>query len=638
MARSMKILALPAFVAVAALVGCSGGGSSNHSSSTPTKTTPGSTTTTPPPSTSNPPPSGTPVSTGTSLGTPRALHSATLLPSGTILVVGGVDATGNALQTTALVTLTSVTAGPTLHQARVGHTTTILANGKVLVVGGQSSVTATAALNTTEIYDPIAGAFATGPNLTTARSQATATQFGSTGALKVLIAGGSSGTAALNSAEIYDETANTMTAISGMMSDAHMGAGGALMDDGTVVIVGGMGASGAAGADVFSPTTNAFTAASVTIKRIGAAVASTGPLAVMAGGQSSTGIESTTETYASATKTFTSSPSLATARRDATATLVPISGTVAVVFVGGRNASGPVAGIEALSGTSLSSGSMAAAGTLATARYAHTATALSTGQLVVIGGYDSTGAALASIEQITPTISTSSSSSSGGLGGLGGLLGSLLGGSGSGGIGSILSSLLGGLLGGSSGSSGGIGSILSSLLGGSSSSGSSSGGFGSILSSLLGGLLGGGSSSSGSSSSGIGGILSSLLGGLLGGGSGSSSSGGLGGILGSLLGGLFGGGSGSSSAGPVANPHYTADVAPILANNCTRCHNSGRPGPGTGQSADLQSYINVLYETVPGNPSSSPIIQKINGGTMSGYINTNDAQTITNWVQQGCPQ
>jgi hypothetical protein len=555
-------------------------------------------------------------------------------------VVGGADATGNALNTTALVTLTSVTAGPVLHQARVGHSATILANGKVLIVGGQSSVSSTAALNTTEIYDPIAGAFATGPALTVARSQASATQFGSTGALKVLIAGGSSGAAVLNSAEVYDETANTITPVTGTMSDAHMGAGSALMDDGTVVVVGGMGASGAAGADVFNPTTNTFTAATVSIKRIGAAVASTGPLAVMAGGQSTTGIESTTETYASATKTFTSTPSLATARRDATATLVPISGTVAVVFVGGRNASGPVAGIEALSGTSLSSGTMASAGTLTTARYAHTATALSTGQLVVIGGYDSTGTALATIEHITPTISTSSSSSSGsGGGGLGGLLSSLLGGSGSGGIGSILSSLLGGLLGGSSGSSSGIGGILSSLLGGgSSSSGSSSSGIGGILSSLLGGLLGGGSSS-GSSSSGIGGILSSLLGGLLGGGSSSSGSSGLGGILGSLLGGLFGGGSSSSSA-PVANPTYTTDIAGILAaNSCTSCHNSGKAGPGTGQSADLRSYQTVLAECYPGIPSLSPLVAKIsNGGSMAQYItNSADVQTITNWVQNGCP-
>src|SRR5262249_52854515 len=42
------------------------------------------------------------------------------------------------------------------------------------------------------------------------------------------------------------------------------------------------------------------------------------------------------------------------------------------------------------------------------ARFAHIPTRLSTGQLVIISGYDSTAAAHASIEEITPTLSTSS--------------------------------------------------------------------------------------------------------------------------------------------------------------------------------------------------------------------------------------
>ncbi|HZV01454.1 MAG TPA: kelch repeat-containing protein, partial [Planctomycetota bacterium] len=208
--------------------------------------------------------------------TARALHTATLLPSGSVLVVGGIDATGNALASAELVTASGSTTAPHLATARVGHTATRLNNGKVLVAGGQSSAQATTVFTSSELYDPVAGSFAPGPTLTTGRSEAIAVEFGTNGNMSVLIAGGSNGTTPVASAEIYDEATNTTTAVSGSMVEAHAGGMAALMDDGTVLIVGGIGLTGPAGAEVFNPATNTFSAVSMSTKRSGAAFASIG--------------------------------------------------------------------------------------------------------------------------------------------------------------------------------------------------------------------------------------------------------------------------------------------------------------------------------------------------------------------------
>ncbi len=472
--------------------------------------------------------------------------------------MGGIDATGNALASTEIATATGSTAGPHLASARVGHTATYMNTGKVLVAGGQSGANATTAFNTTEIYDPVAGTFSAGGTLAAARSEAIAIEFGTAGNLQVLIAGGSNGTTPVNTAEVYNESTGTSTALTGMMVEAHAGASAALMDDGTVLIVGGVSATGPAGAEIFDPTTNTFSPATMTTKRSGAAFASTGSEAVVAGGQASTGVQSSTEDYAISTKTFATGATLTTARMNATASVV---GGTNVLFIGGQATTGAIGTTELLSGSTIAAGTIAAGPSLATARFGHTATTLSSGSVLVIGGFTASGSVTNSIESITPPVSStgtgtgttgSTGSGSSGLGGLlSGLLGALTGSGGSSGIGSLLSGLLGGsggsglssilgsLLGGGSSTGGsGLSSILGSLLGGltGSGSGSSSGGFGSILSSLLGALTGG----SGSGSGGFGSILSSLLGSL---------TGGSGGGLGSLLSGLFGGGSAASING-----------------------------------------------------------------------------------------
>jgi len=72
--------------------------------------------------------------------TPRAGCTATRLANGDVLVMGGVSASGIALNTTEIISGTgtnvTVSQGPLMRVARSGHTTTLLRNGEILVVGG----------------------------------------------------------------------------------------------------------------------------------------------------------------------------------------------------------------------------------------------------------------------------------------------------------------------------------------------------------------------------------------------------------------------------------------------------------------------------------------------------------------------
>jgi hypothetical protein len=464
--------------------------------------------------------STTQVNGALSLGTARALHTATLLPSGEVFVAGGVDSTGNAIGATALLTPTSVIEGPALLNPRVGHTATLLNNGTVLISGGQTSATATSALETTEIYDPLAGSMANGPALTAARSEQIAVEFFEAGAEKVLVAGGTNGVTPLATAEILDVATEKFTALAAPMAEPAAGAHAASLDDGTIVIAGGSGLAGAAGAEIFNPALGTFTATSMTVKRAGGAFAATPSEAVLAGGTSSTGVERTTDMYSVSTRLFSQGALLQDARRDATASVTP----GAVIIVGGRNVAADNR-VEIFRGATLASSTASGTTTLMTARYGHTATVVG-GKVIVVGGFNTSGVPLASVESIdpsaavtpvatpittvpapvltpapvkapvtAPTTTTTSTSS-----GLGGILSSLFGGSSG-------SSLLGKV------ASAGVQTLVTNGF---------SGGFTGFLSSFAGNLvnqfLGNGSSSTSpttgsTSTGGLGGLISSLFGG-----------------------------------------------------------------------------------------------------------------------------
>ena len=599
-----RLLAVGIAVSLLGVGGC-GGSSGGGSGGGGLTTTPGST-----------------ASSGLSLGTARALHTATLLQNGAIFVAGGVDSTGSALSQTALVTATTVKPGPALLQARVGHGAALLHDGRVVLVGGQSSTNAPAALGSTEVYDPLAGSVSKGPDLTTPRSEAVAVTFGPASSQQVLVAGGTSGSANLGSAEVLDFAAGKATALTSSLAEPVSGASAALMDDGTVVMVGGTTPAGTAGAEVFDPTTGAFTAVNVMVRRMGGALVANGSEALVAGGQSTIGPEATTESYNLASRAFAQSALLDQARRDAAAVRLPNG----LAVVGGRNASAALSEVEILTGSTFASSTVTGTTALATGRYGHTATVVN-GSILVIGGFNGSGAPLASIENVNPSSATPPPATippppvsalppppsttplpppPPSTSGSGGILGSLLGGITSGGLGGILGKV----------ATAGIQTILTQGFSG-GISGILTGFIGNLLQqffppgSALGGIVGAifPSSSSGSS----GGLLGSLLGG--------GSSGGIGGLLGSLLGGIFGGGSSTPApAGPVpaivAMTPTAGKTGSVVTITGTNLGTSGDKVTFTKSSSFLSSILGIF--TGGGSGTTSATVTSIVPGSVAG--------------------
>jgi hypothetical protein len=78
---------------------------------------------------------------------------------------------------------------------------------------------------------------------------------------------------------------------------------------------------------------------------------------------------------------------------------------------------------------------------------------------------------------------------------------------------------------------------------------------------------------------------------------------------------------------------YTANILPIVTSICSQCHGSGQSEPA------LSPYSAIMQFVTPGNPSGSKLVQKTQpGGSMSGYINSTQQNTILVWVQEGAPQ
>ena len=130
-----------------------------------------------------------------------------------------------------------------LNQARIGQTATLLESGKVLVAGGR---TATAALTSAELYDPLTELFTLTGSMSTSRWSHTAIllQDG-----RVLVAGGFTGFVAGNAqavtdtAEIYDPATGTWTPTGSMQTRRALHSM-ALLPDGRVLVAGGRTCTG----------------------------------------------------------------------------------------------------------------------------------------------------------------------------------------------------------------------------------------------------------------------------------------------------------------------------------------------------------------------------------------------------------
>src|ERR1700693_2047363 len=227
------------------------------------------------------PATGTFTPTG-AMTTVRFSHTATLLADGKVLITGGSDnlaalafhdsqpatlhakgeahAADGSISSYDLATAElydpstgTFTATGSMSEERSEHTATLLADGKVLVAGGTAD-------NVAEIYDPATGLFtATGDLVVGGRWACTATllQDGT-----VLIAGGRDSEDVfdafpLNDAELFNPTAGNFTA-TGSMTQFRYDHTGTLLNNGEVLLAGGINGNPVQDAELFDPTTGSF--------------------------------------------------------------------------------------------------------------------------------------------------------------------------------------------------------------------------------------------------------------------------------------------------------------------------------------------------------------------------------------------
>ncbi|HKI26818.1 MAG TPA: kelch repeat-containing protein [Candidatus Sulfotelmatobacter sp.] len=338
----------------------------------------------------------------------RQSHTATLLPNGSVLLTGGMNATG-ALATAELFHPASntFTLAGNMRAARVGHTATLLPDGRVLITGGSN---ASGALATAEFFHPTSGTFTSAGTMRSARVGHTATLLNSG---KVLVAGGGTATA-----ELFDPRTGQFTAV-GEMSASRSYHTATRLISGEVLIAGGtaLDAGGTALGELFNPTTEKFTPTAnpgTAALFVAAAMLANGNV-LLTGGElagRSCGfcgaplISSTNVAFLfnNGTAKFSETGSVSNSLASHTATLLT-SGQVLVA--GGRFINSfcdrgcPRVLTKATTVAELynpATGNFSATGNLKTARSSHTATLLGNGKVLVAGGVDVNGNALASAE------------------------------------------------------------------------------------------------------------------------------------------------------------------------------------------------------------------------------------------------
>ncbi len=261
-------------------------------------------------------------------------HTASVLPDGRVLLTGGGTA---ALYDPSTVAIDQT--GPPA-AVRQGATATVLLDGRVLVAGGRG---AEAVLASTELYDPRTGSFSLADDLATARYLHSATRLRDG---RVLVIGGAGDSlygpdgeetvSVLDSAEVYDPATGHWT-FGSVLARGRVGHTATLLSDGRVVVLGGGGPDD-------------------------------GRVAVA-------------EVYDPATGRFVTSGSLSTARAFHTATLL----SEGRVLVAGGEGEDVLRSIEVYDPAT---GAFEPVGFLRSARFGHTATRLSDGRVLFTGGLE----------------------------------------------------------------------------------------------------------------------------------------------------------------------------------------------------------------------------------------------------------
>ena len=389
--------------------------------------TPTATATSVPTPTQTPTPtvSGTPTATVTKTCTPHP--SATANVAHLVLIAGGQASDGTPISSaevfkpaTNTFTLTTALGGSAMNVARYGHAAANIdssAGAMVLVTGGFD---AAGVANSTETFENSSNTFVSGPNMTDSRQGHTTTFLNGflNGPADVLIAGGQdSGGTVLNSAELAVGTAT------GSMSSPRVNAATALLElefagtcPGKAVVTGGSnGVAPLQTAELFDPGGMTFTltdAASLGGSQMNAARAfhtatllhNSGALKVLvAGGEGTAGVSQVSaEVFDVSTNKFTLTTALGgtnmtVARQKHTATAFD---ETMVLITGGIDSSGnALATAEVFD---LSTNTFTAVGSMSVGRFDHAAALLPNGKVLITGGEDGSGNTLNTAEIFDP--------------------------------------------------------------------------------------------------------------------------------------------------------------------------------------------------------------------------------------------
>jgi hypothetical protein len=339
---------------------------------------------------------------------PRTGHTATLLEDGKVLVVGGGDVTAELFDPASG---TFSFTGPPV-TGRLKATATLLADGKVLIAGGLGLTAGPDGflplLNTAEIFDPATGAFSSTETMVQARRQHTAILLEDG---RVLVAGGYAGHICFTAgAELFDPATGMFSPTGGMHSE-RVGHTATLLASGEVLVAGGSNGCAPDAADdppwdplfaeLYEPSSGSFqVAGSMSTTRIHHAAVrlDNGTVLVLGGIPAVQNLHepvnpSYAELYDRKSDAFSPIAGLTISPMGYTATLMT-SGLV-LITGGETSTGGPTTEVQLLDPRS---GVLTPTGGLGTARVGHTATLLKDGRVLVTGGSDSKGNALATAE------------------------------------------------------------------------------------------------------------------------------------------------------------------------------------------------------------------------------------------------
>jgi N-acetylneuraminic acid mutarotase len=323
------------------------------------------------------------------LSTDRYGHTATLLPNGNLLVVGGQTTGGGLLASAQFYNSNTGLWSPVainLATARAFHSATLLASGQVLVAGGAGAGAGASA----EVYNSADGAWLATGNLSSTRFLHTATVLANG---RVLVVGGrmNTGSGALASSETY-HPATGWSVITNNLLTARVNHTATLLANGTVLVAGGFNTGQLASAELYDPGAERWSVAAPLFNGryhhtatllLNGKVLVTGGLTNVSGGTVSSA--ATSELYDPATGAWTPTGGLTTGRHRHTATLLSDG---KVLVVGGLSSN--VTSLATILGSAElydpAAGNWIGTGNLVSNRYLHTATLLANGKVLVASG------------------------------------------------------------------------------------------------------------------------------------------------------------------------------------------------------------------------------------------------------------